>query len=82
MGPPIVPPAMFFLVGWTLGSKNWRAFRLSLLKNSNAEPLIELVPYLVTSVIAAPPAMPCSASKLSVETLTDSIVSAGATYIV
>ena len=34
------------------------------------------------TVIAAPPAMPCSASKLLVLTFTVSIVSAGETYIV
>src|ERR1700736_666057 len=33
------------------------------------------------TVTAAPPAMPCSASKLLVDTLTVSIVSAGDTYI-
>ena len=39
------------------------------------------MPDLVTTVIAAPPAMPCSASKLLVEMFTVSIVSAGATYM-
>ena len=39
-----------------------------------------LVPDFVTTVIAAPPAMPCAASKLFVAMLTVSIVSAGATY--
>ena len=57
------------------------AFSLSLLKNSNAEPLNLLVPDLVTTVTAAPPAMPCSASKLLVEMLTVSIVSAGEMYM-
>ena len=57
------------------------ALKLSLLWNSNAEPLSWLVPDLVTTVTEAPPAMPCSASKLFVATLTVSIVSAGAMYI-
>jgi hypothetical protein len=52
-----------------------------LFQNSKAEPLNWLVPDLVMTVIAAPPAMPCSASKLLVATFTVSIVSAGATYI-
>jgi hypothetical protein len=54
---------------------------LSLLKNSNAEPRMLLVPDLVMTVIADPPAIPCSASKLFVDTLTVSIVSAGDTYM-
>ena len=61
--------------------KNGEAFSLSLLKNSNAEPLNSFVPDLVTTVIAAPPAMPCSASKLLVEMLTVSIVSAGEMFM-
>jgi len=36
-----------------------------------------LVPERVFTVMAAPPAMPCSASKLLVETLTVSMVSTG-----
>ena len=39
------------------------------------------MPDLVMTVIAAPPAMPWSASKLLVAMLTVSIVSAGCTYI-
>ena len=57
------------------------AFSLSLLKHSNADPLNWFVPDLVMTVTAAPPAMPCSASKLLVEMLTVSIVSAGDTYM-
>ena len=53
------------------------AFNSSWLRNQKAEPWSWLVPDLVTTVIAAPPAMPWSASKLLVETLTVSIVSAG-----
>ncbi len=57
--------------------KNELAFILSLLPNQNAEPRTSLVPDLVTTVAAAPPAMPYSASKLLVATLTVSMVSAG-----
>ena len=39
------------------------------------------MPDLVITVIAAPPALPCSASKLAVLTLTVSTVSAGDTYM-
>ena len=38
------------------------------------------MPLFVTSVIAAPPAMPCSASPATVVTLTASIISEGITY--
>src|SRR4029453_17564861 len=64
-----------------LPKKYGRAFSDWLLKNSNAEPLNWLVPDLVMTVMAAPPAMPCSASKLLVEMFTVSTVSAGDTYI-
>ena len=37
------------------------------------------MPDFVSTVTAAPPAIPCSASKLAVETLTVLTVSAGAT---
>jgi hypothetical protein len=53
------------------------AFSFSLLKNANAEPLNVFVPDLVMTVIAAPAAMPSSASMLPVVMLTDSMVSAG-----
>ena len=52
------------------------------MKNSKAEPLKVFVPDLVVTVIAAPAAIPVSASMLPVVMLTDSIVSAGATYAV
>jgi hypothetical protein len=68
------------LVGFAL-SKNERAFSSSWLRKKNADPLKSLVPDLVMSVTAAPPAIPCAASKLFVAMLTVSIVSAGATYI-
>ena len=57
------------------------AFSLSVLKYSIAEPWKLFVPDFVITVTAAPPAIPCSASKLLVDTLTVSIVSVGDTYI-
>ena len=39
-----------------------------------------LVPDLVWTAVAAPPVMPCAASKLLVEMLTFSMVSTGAMY--
>jgi hypothetical protein len=45
--------------------------------NQNADPLNSFVPDLVMTVCAAPAAIPVSASKLFVEMLTVSIVSAG-----
>ena len=47
--------------------------------NSNAEPRNVLVPLLTCTLIAAPPARPCSASKLLVTTLTVSIDSRAGT---
>ncbi len=61
--------------------KNELALKSSRLANQNAEPRSSFVPDFVMTVIAAPPAMPVSASKLLVATLTVSIVSAGCTYI-
>ena len=55
------------------------AFSFWLLKNSNADPLNVFVPDLVTTLIAAPAAMPVSASMLPVVMLIVSIVSAGET---
>src|SRR6476660_8187913 len=46
-----------------------------------AEPRNWLVPDLVMTVTAAPPAIPCSASKLLVDTFTVSTVSAGEIYM-
>ena len=53
------------------------AFRFSVLPNQKAEPRSWLVPDFVTSVVAAPPAIPWSASKLLEDTVTVSIASAG-----
>src|SRR5918992_4396091 len=94
IGPPSDPPNMCCSSGSLFGfplfslqlnpqGRNEYAVALSfsLLKNSNAEPLNWFVPDLVMTVMAAPPAIPCSASNVAVDTLTVSIVSAGATYI-
>ena len=51
------------------------ALRFSVLPNQKAEPCSSLVPDLVTTDNAAPPAIPWSASKLFVEALTVSIAS-------
>src|SRR5690606_13403870 len=59
--------------------KNALAFQSAVLWKKNAEPLRSFVPDLVTTAIAAPPAMPVSASKLLVTMLTVSIVSAEGT---
>jgi hypothetical protein len=61
-----------------VGSRNRREFSSSWLRKKNAEPRSVLVPDLVATDIAAPPVMPCEASKLFVDTLTFSTVSAGA----
>ena len=53
----------------------------SVFRNRNADPLNWLVPDLVMTVWAAPAAMPVSASKLFVATLTVSIDSADWMYI-
>src|SRR5688572_26426748 len=94
IGPPRAPPNMCCSSGSLFGLPLFSlqlnpqglneyevALSFSLLKNSNAEPLNWFVPDLVMTVIAAPPAMPCSASKLLVETLTESTVSAGEMYM-
>ena len=52
------------------------ALSSSCVRRKNAEPCRSFVPDLVTTVTAAPAAMPWSASKLLVEMLTVSIVSA------
>jgi hypothetical protein len=55
-----------------------RAFNSSCVRKKNAEPRSVFVPDLVCTVVAAPPVMPCAASKLLVEMFTFSIVSTGA----
>ena len=85
MGPPMLPPSMlrtplgFFLIPARFSSqRNARRALLSWL--AKALPRNELVPDLVTTVTAAPPVMPCSASKLLVEMCTSWMLSTGATY--
>jgi hypothetical protein len=56
-----------------------RARRLSSSCSQNPDPWKSFVPDFVSTVMAAPPAIPCSASKLAVETLTVLTVSEGAT---
>ena len=55
------------------------ALSSSWFRSKNAEPRSSFVPDFVTTVTAAPAAMPWSASKLLVETLTVSSDSAGCT---
>ena len=52
----------------------------SLVYEPNAPPRKSFVPDFVMTVTAAPPVMPCSASKLLVEMLTSSMLSTGGTY--
>src|SRR5438034_5250102 len=61
--------------------KKFFAWNLALSLIAHAEPCNWFVPDLVTTVTAAPPAIPCSASKLLVDTSTVSTVSTGETYI-
>src|SRR5438876_11294075 len=56
------------------------ALNSSWVRKNHVEPWKWFVPDFVTTVTAAPAAMPWSASKLLVATLTISMVSAGLTY--
>src|SRR5262245_6348640 len=81
IGPPrVAPPILRLLSGLAPELAQLRARRLSSSCSQKPEPWSSLVPLLVRTVTAAPPAIPCSASKLAVETLTVSTVSAGAMY--
>src|SRR6185437_7822977 len=60
--------------------KKLRSVRLLSVWNSKAVKWNWLVPLFVTTLIAAPPASPCSASKSLVVTFTVSMDSAGGTY--
>ena len=53
---------------------------LSCVRYSNAEPCSVFVPLLICTFTDAPPAIPCSASKLLVTTLTVSIASMAGVY--
>jgi hypothetical protein len=50
-----------------------QAFRCWFVKNSNPDPWIKFVPLRVWTLIAAPPASPCSASMLLVTMFTSSM---------
>ena len=52
----------------------------SLLNPVNTAPRKSFVPDFVITVTAAPPVIPCSASKLFVEMFTSSMLSTGGTY--
>src|SRR5262245_35041578 len=85
MGPPMLPPSMFrmilgFLACLARFSSHRKARKALLSWKPKRLPWYWLVPDFVTTVMAAPPVMPCSASKLLVETLTVSMLSTGATY--
>ncbi len=72
MGPPMLAPSMLrtplglFFTPARFSSQR-KARRALLSWPAKALPRNELVPALVTTVTAAPPVMPCSASKLLVE---------------
>ena len=75
MGPPMLPPSMFrmflgFFATLARFSSHRKARVALLLCMAKRLPCKSLVPDLVTTVTAAPPVMPCSASKLLVEMLT------------
>src|SRR5258706_14346469 len=83
IGPPIViPSTLLMFLGLAAVLKKFLACSRALSFRAHAERWRSLVPDLVITVIAAPPAMPCSASKLLVATFTVSIVSAGGMYAV
>ena len=80
MGPPSVTvPMLREVLGLSPELAQLRARRLSSSCSQLPVPWNSLVPDLVSTVMEAPPAMPCSASKLAVVMLTVSTVSAGAT---
>src|SRR6266851_3753951 len=82
MGPPRLPPSMlrmllgFFVTPARFSSHQKARKALSECK-AKALPWNWLVPDLVVTVTAAPPVIPCSASKVLVEILTSSTLSTG-----
>src|SRR5438105_13451740 len=64
------------------GTASGHALRCWLVWYSNSDPCTWLVPLLICTLVAAPPARPCSASKLLVTTLTVSMDSSAGTYAV
>jgi hypothetical protein len=84
IGPPRFPPVMFRLsLGLSVTPEKFssqvNARKASLPYRVNKAPRKSFVPDLVTTVMAAPPVMPCSASKSFVEMLTSSMLSTGGT---
>jgi len=67
--------AGYFGLIYPAGAKKGRAWVLLLLWNQKAEPCTAFVPLLIWTLIAAPPAKPCSASKEFVTTSTVSMAS-------
>src|SRR5712692_1998004 len=83
MRPPSAPPNWLYTSFGLLcpgGRKNGLALILWSELYSNAEPCSSFVPLLVCKLMAAPPASPCSASKLLVTTFTVSMDSSDGTY--
>src|SRR5438105_6226038 len=85
IGPPRLPPSMFrlpfglFVTPARFSSHvNVRKALLSYI--ANAVPRRRFVPDFVITVTAAPPVIPCSASKLLVEMFTSWMLSTGGTY--
>src|SRR5712692_4489392 len=71
---------MNFPLDFSGGRKKSRARRCWLWWYSNSDPWKSLVPLLIWTLMAEPPASPCSASKLLVTTLTVSSDSSAGTY--
>src|SRR5438067_12083427 len=83
MGPPSAAPNWLYTNFGFLcpaGRKNGFAFIRCKELYSKSAPCKSLVPLLVCTLMAAPPARPCSASKLLLTTLTVSIDSSDGTY--
>src|SRR5260370_5584009 len=83
MGPPTRPPNWLktsFGLACPGGKKKVLAFKLLSLWYSKPAPWISLLPERTCTLTCAPPASPCSASKLLVTTFTLSIDSSAGTY--
>src|SRR5713226_7714319 len=83
IGPPTAPPNWLYTnfgLFCPTGRKNGLALMACTELYSKAAPCRSLVPLLVCTLIAAPPARPCSASKLLVTTFTVSMDSSDGTY--
>src|SRR5579864_7358539 len=75
MGPPTAKPYWFRRVVGRSEAKKFRAFSLSLRKNSHAAPCSWLVPDFVTTLVMAPGFLPNSAEKVLVWILNSSMES-------